>query len=171
MRCLLQKTLLNPYWRTHREIYRLFQMTLLILLGRMPLLYVSLFHIFFFLFTLVHQELKKCTFCTGPSHVHEDCCGPIDPNNMDLGNSSYLISLSGISHLFLDDPEVSVPDAKATARPSSVCLPYALVPGMDTTSRAYQKAAALLGQVVQETSNPRPTLPLGYTLSETSFGN
>lgn len=128
------------------------------------------FYIFFFLFTPAHQELKKCTGC-GPPHLLEGCSGPIDPNNMDLGNSSYLISLSGISHLFLDDPEVSVPDAEATARPSSVRLPYALVPGMDTTSRAYQKAAALLGQVVQETSNPRPTLPLGYTLSETSFGN
>lgn len=34
--------------------------------------------------------------------------------------------------------------AEGIARPSSVCLPYDLVPGMDTSSSIYQKAVALL---------------------------
>jgi len=88
---------------------------------------------------------------------------------MDLGNSFYLIALLGMSQLFLDEPEATVPSAEASARPSSVRLPYALVPGMDITSRAYQKAAALLGQIVQETANARPILP-GNPMSSTAFG-
>jgi len=90
---------------------------------------------------------------------------------MDLGTPPTLFPNLEITYLFLDEPEATVLAAEGIARPSSVRLPYALVPGMDTTSRAYQKAAALLGQVAQETANARPSLPSGYTMSPTAFGN
>lgn len=50
--------------------------------------------------------------------------------------------------LFLDDPdpEVVILNAEGIARPSSVCLPYILIPGMDASSSAYQKAISILSK-------------------------
>ena len=51
---------------------------------------------------------------------------------------------------------------EATAKPSSVCLPFYLVPGMDTSSLAYQKATTLLAHKtysVQVIDIPDPCLP------------
>jgi hypothetical protein len=48
--------------------------------------------------------------------------------------------------------------AEGIGRPSSVCLPYNLVPGMDTSSPIYQKAVALLNKQVAPESSPAKTL-------------
>ena len=65
--------------------------------------------------------------------------------HMELGKFFRIISLF-ILILFLDDPEPEavVLNAEGIARPSSVCLPYALIPGMDVSSSAYQKAVTIL---------------------------
>ena len=39
-----------------------------------------------------------------------------------------------------------MPELEGTDRPTSVRLPYALVPGIDLNSRSYQKAIVLLGK-------------------------
>lgn len=64
---------------------------------------------------------------------------------MDLGNVFRIIPLLGLIP-FLDDPEPDtvVLNAEGIARPTSVCLPYALIPGMDISSSAYQKAITIL---------------------------
>lgn len=168
-RCLLPRTLLLAKRMTRREICPPCLAILWTLLAKTHPPCVSPLHIFTSLFNLSGQAPNGCTDYS-PSHLHEDRGGPSNSNNMDLGNSSYSIALLGISRLFLDKPEPTVPATEDAARPSSVRLPYALLPGMDTTSRAYQKATALLGQFVQDLVNS-PPLPLGYTMTPAAIGN
>ena len=65
--------------------------------------------------------------------------------HMDLGNVFCIIPILDLIP-FLDDPEPNtiVLNAEGIARPSSVCLPYALIPGIDISSSAYQKAVTIL---------------------------
>ena len=72
-------------------------------------------------------------------------------------------------NLFLDDPEVSIVAAEGIARPTSVRLPYALIPGMDLSSSAYQKATALLSKVANEAASQLPA-STGARLIPSDFG-
>ena len=72
-------------------------------------------------------------------------------------------------NLFLDDPGAAIKAAEGIACPASVDLPYALVPGMDLSSTAYQKATALLSKVANETTALLPA-STGARLIPSDFG-
>ena len=72
-------------------------------------------------------------------------------------------------NLFLDNPEVSIIAAEGIACPTSVRLPYALIPGMDLSSAAYQKATALLSKVANEAASQLPA-STGARLIPVDFG-
>jgi hypothetical protein len=62
----------------------------------------------------------------------------------------------------VDISPVAPETVPATANESStvVCLPYSLVPGLDTTSRAYQKAVLTLSKQRPEQTPVVPLVPL-----------
>jgi hypothetical protein len=58
-----------------------------------------------------------------------------------------------VAHALMDvDP---TPSSAATGPAAVVCLPYSLVPGLDTSSNSYQKAVSTLGK--------QPTVPVSTT--------
>lgn len=44
--------------------------------------------------------------------------------------------------------------------PTTVCLPYSLVPGLDTSSRSYQRAVTTLGKQQPSQASVVPKVPL-----------
>ena len=108
-----------------------------------------------------------------PKTVVSDSGAPVINNRMDLGTYHRSFPNSVLILPDLDDPQSdgAILAAEGIARPTAVRLPYALIPGMDLSSSAYQKATALLSKVATEaTTNFRP-LPTASVLLPGDLGN
>ena len=134
----------------------------------------------FYTFSYSSFQVHNCTphalpFCpeSYPKTVVSDSGAPVINNRMDLGTYHRSFPNSVLILPDLDDPQSdgAILAAEGIARPTSVRLPYALIPGMDLSSSAYQKATALLNKVAHETTTNLRPLPTGPVLPSGDLGN